>query len=169
MDPDIIFGRSVRTHLETARYSDDGEPPGSAGLPVLSVLQSEGLRNVAIVVTRYFGGTLLGTGGLVRAYGRAAREAVDAAGIARMTRYLLYRLTAEYPASGKLEYAFGQLGIVVADIRYTDRVCYTLYVEGSQQETFLQTVREITAGNTRPEEENEVFGAFVGDRLIFPE
>ena len=98
-----VWAYQLGDHHEITRYSDDGEPAGTAGQPVLNVLKGEGLRNVAVVVTRYFGGTLLGAGGLVRAYGRAARACVEAAGIARMARYHRYRLTLDAGTAGTAE------------------------------------------------------------------
>ena len=78
-------------HDGPMRYTDDGEPQGTAGMPVLEVLRGQNLENVCCVVTRYFGGTLLGTGGLIRAYGRAARDAVQAAGISGRTAAICRR------------------------------------------------------------------------------
>ena len=90
--------------VETVRFSDDGEPGGTAGKPILEVIQREDLRNVIIVVTRYFGGTLLGAGGLVRAYAQSAKMAVDAAGIVEMVRHARLAMELDYEWYGRLQY-----------------------------------------------------------------
>lgn len=107
---------------ELTRCSDDGEPSGTAGRPMLEVLLGEQLRNVAVVVTRYFGGTLLGTGGLVRAYSSAVKEGLAACSLGTMRYGKRLLIDTDYNGIGKIQYILGQHGIVPADIAYTDRV-----------------------------------------------
>ncbi len=164
-----VWAYQLGERHETTRYSDDGEPAGTAGQPVLNVLKGEGLRNVAVVVTRYFGGTLLGAGGLVRAYGRAARECVEAAGIARMTLYHRYRVTLDYPTAGKVEYECGKQGVTILDKAYTDCVAFSLCVEDPGQGPFLDSVQELSGGRAEVEELPDVFGALVDGQLVFAE
>ena len=99
-----VFAYQIGERNELQRFSDDGEPQGTAGMPVLNVLKGEDVKDTAVVVTRYFGGTLLGTGGLVRAYGKAAKEGLLSAGIVEMVLYRKYVVTAEYTDSGKVQY-----------------------------------------------------------------
>lgn len=107
---------------EIKRFSDDGEPGGTAGKPILEVLAGEGITNAAIVVTRYFGGTLLGTGGLVRAYGAAAKEGLSASAVINKIPGMRLSITTDYTGLGKLQYLLGQRGITVLDTVYTDKV-----------------------------------------------
>ena len=110
------------------RFSDDGEPQGTAGVPVLDVLRKEGLTDCAVVVTRYFGGILLGGGGLVRAYSHTAKLAVDAAGIVQMRPCLAGEVTCDYAQYGYLPALIAAAGGTVTDTRFTDgvTVCFTL-------------------------------------------
>lgn len=107
---------------EIKRFSDDGEPGGTAGKPILEVLAGEGITNAAIVVTRYFGGTLLGTGGLVRAYGAAAKAGLSASAVINKIPGMRLSITTDYTGLGKLQYLLGQRGITVLDTVYTDKV-----------------------------------------------
>ena len=107
---------------EIKRFSDDGEPGGTAGKPILEVLSGEGVTNAAIVVTRYFGGTLLGTGGLVRAYGAAAKAGLSASAVINKIPGMRLSITTDYTGLGKLQYLLGQRGITVLDTVYTDKV-----------------------------------------------
>ncbi len=104
------------------RYSDDGEPHSTAGMPTLDVLRKSGLTDVCVVVTRYFGGVLLGTGGLVRAYTAAAKAAVDAAGIVKMQYSNICKAECGYSEAEKLTRAITQKGGVLNDTVYTDKV-----------------------------------------------
>ena len=104
------------------RFSDDGEPQGTAGIPVLDVLRKEGLTDCAVVVTRYFGGILLGGGGLVRAYSHAAKLAVDAAGIVEMRLCLLGEITCDYAQYGWIPALLAGAGAAVVDTRFGEAV-----------------------------------------------
>ena len=108
---------------EQMRCSDDGEPSQTAGKPMMDVLDGAGLTNTAVVVTRYFGGTLLGTGGLVRAYSAAVQEGLKNSRI--ITKYWGTELLVgtDYNGIGKLQYLFGQRQIPILDAEYTDRYC----------------------------------------------
>lgn len=112
---------------EVLRFSDDGEPGGTAGKPILEVIIGEGLKNVCIVVTRYFGGTLLGTGGLVRAYTEAAKACVAATEIVCKRMVVPMDITTNYTDLGKVQYILGNNGIDIKDSIYEDNV--TLQVE----------------------------------------
>ena len=117
---------------EFKRCSDDGEPSQTAGKPMMDVLTGVGLTDVAVVVTRYFGGTLLGTGGLVRAYSGAVQEGLKNSTV--ITKYLGVKLsvTTDYNGVGKLQYLFGQKEIPILSAEYTDKVVFTVLVESSR-------------------------------------
>ncbi len=116
------FAYVIGERGELERFSDDGEPGGTAGKPILEVLKGEKLKNAVIVVTRYFGGTLLGTGGLVRAYSAAAKEGVASSIIITKIQGIKLHITAEYSNLGKIQYLLGQRGLSVLDSVYTDKV-----------------------------------------------
>ena len=108
--------------FELQRFSDDGEPGGTAGKPMLDVLTGEGIHDTVVVVTRYFGGTLLGTGGLVRAYSGAAKEGLLASTIITRKYASKLEIRTEYTGFGKIQYILAQQGIHILDIQYTDQV-----------------------------------------------
>ena len=120
-----VFAYSV-TEGNIIRFNDDGEPGGTAGMPVLNVFEKAGVIDYVCVVTRYFGGTLLGAGGLVRAYTKAAKGAMEAAGPEELVFYKHYRVTCDYAQFDKVKYNFDKWGVEVLDTQYTD-IC-TLYV-----------------------------------------
>lgn len=130
---------------EIQRFSDDGEPQGTAGKPILEVLKGEELRDTAIVVTRYFGGTLLGTGGLVRAYGRSAKEGVLAAGIIERILMRRYTITIPYTLVGKIQYLLAESGYITEDESYTDEVNLHVLVEEDECEVFEKQMIEHTS------------------------
>lgn len=128
------------------RYSDDGEPGGTAGMPTLDTIRKEGIVDVAVVVTRYFGGTLLGTGGLVHAYGAACREGLLAAGI--ITRVLcdIVTVNVDYTLVGKLQYMIAEGGYILEDTVYENEVTFRVCLKKEQVEKFMADVTEITCG-----------------------
>ncbi|GAA1147158.1 IMPACT family protein [Ornithinicoccus hortensis] len=131
---------------EVARSSDDGEPSGTAGLPMLEVLRHGGLSDVVAVVTRWFGGTLLGTGGLVRAYSEAVRAALDGAVPLERELRRVARLDVDHAEAGRLEHELRSEGVVVADVRYAARVTLELAVPANREEEFTQLVARGTGG-----------------------
>ncbi len=131
---------------EIMRASDDGEPQKTAGQPILSVLTSADLKNVCLVVTRYFGGTLLGTGGLVRAYGSTAEAALKASKIVRIIPGHILKVTVSYADIKKTEYAFSSGGITVLGTEYAENVIFTLKIPDEKKEDIVLKITEITAG-----------------------
>lgn len=129
---------------ELTRCSDDGEPSGTAGRPMLEVLLGEGVRNIAVVVTRYFGGTLLGTGGLVRAYSAAVKAGLAACSLGTMRFGSRLLIDTDYNGIGKIQYMLGQKGISPEDIRYTDRVQIQVLLPWETAETFQKEITEAT-------------------------
>ena len=146
-------------------YSDDGEPQGTAGMPVLSVLKGEDVKDTAIVVTRYFGGTLLGTGGLVRAYGHSAKEGLLAAGIAELVLYRKYSVLAAYPDSGKVQYEILQDGHELFDTIYTEQVEFIVLVETDAADSFEKKMTEIFRGAQPFTLLEEVYGVWQEGKL----
>lgn len=160
-----VFAYQIGERNEIQRFSDDGEPQGTAGMPVLNVLKGEDVKDTAIVVTRYFGGTLLGTGGLVRAYGKAAKEGLLAAGIAELVLYSRYRVMVDYTDSGKVQYEILQDGHVLYDTVYTDKVEFVVLVESESSDAFEKKMLDIMKGREVFEKTAEVFGVWQKDEL----
>ncbi|MCI5668266.1 MAG: YigZ family protein [Oscillospiraceae bacterium] len=125
----------------TARHSDDGEPGGTAGLPIYEVLRKEGLTDVCCVVTRYFGGIMLGAGGLVRAYTRGAKDAVEAAQIKRMAAAVRLEITVDYGLYGRLAQIFADMDARVEKEDFADNVRITLCI---REESALQLSDKLT-------------------------
>ena len=123
------------------RYSDDGEPGGTAGLPVLDMLKKSGLTNLIVVVTRYFGGVLLGTGGLVHAYSKSAKAGVDAAGILDMVLCREIKIECEYTNLGKLQNELSKWeDVIKEEPEYSDKVIMPVYVPVSKAENFSSAI-----------------------------
>ena len=150
-----VYAYVVRENIQ--RYSDDGEPSGTAGMPVLDAIRKRGLTDMIVVVTRYFGGTLLGTGGLVHAYGKSASEGIENA--QPVTRKLceIYSVTTDYTMSGKIEYSLKQSEYIIEDIAYTDAVTFTVCVPSGEGEKFAKEMTEISLGAVTPEKTGEKF------------
>ncbi len=129
-----------------ARYSDDGEPQGTAGIPVLDIIKKGGFCDAAIVVTRYFGGILLGAGGLVRAYSAAAKMAVDAAEIVTYDTFKELDVACSYPDHGKLTTLISSPEIFCDGIEYAENVKLSLAVPEEDASDFCAKISEITAG-----------------------
>lgn len=130
-----------------ARHSDDGEPQGTAGVPIYEVLQKEGLSGVCCVVTRYFGGVLLGAGGLVRAYTKAAADAVSAAKIKEMALAVKAEISVDYSLYGKLPKIFEEFGAKTADEKFEDNVKITVYVRGQLADDLKARLVDACSGN----------------------
>ena len=137
--------------------SDDGEPSGTAGLPVLEIIQKGGLTDAVIVVTRYFGGTLLGTGGLKRAYSAAAAAAVKAAGIAVMTRCALYDLQTPYPLYEPVLKLLSGAGARVLHTDFAESVSLRCVVREGSKGILLEAVKELSRGGITPLQSEEGF------------
>jgi len=130
----------------TVRYSDDGEPQGTAGIPVLEVLKKNGIKNAVIVVTRYFGGILLGTGGLVRAYSACAKLAVDEAGILELEPFAQLSFGVDYSLYQKVQYEMDKFDIIVDEVTFLENVNVKLAIKQAQAERFCERIREFSAG-----------------------
>lgn len=134
------------------RANDDGEPSGTAGKPMLEVITGHKLSNVVIVVTRYFGGTLLGTGGLVRAYTKAAQEAVEEAGIITMGLGRRLKTGCDYSAAGKIQYLFETEDIPVLNTDYTDKVTIEFLVPEARCAEIKKKLTDLSGGTASIED-----------------
>ena len=132
------------------RCSDDGEPKGTGGVPVLEVLKKSGVDRAVIVVTRYFGGILLGAPGLVRAYSRAAAMAVEAAGIVTYRSYTECTVACEYSFYDRLMYEIGRRDILVDGADFADSITLRLAVLSEEYEALCEAVFSMTGGKTMP-------------------
>lgn len=155
---------------ESARCSDDGEPGGTAGRPMLDVLTGEGLRNLCVVVTRYFGGTLLGTGGLVRAYQAAVRAGLSQCVVIEKKLAFRMRLSCDYTDAGKLQNLIAREGIALLDSVYTDHVELTVLIPVDERAGFEKRAATATAGRTAWEQMGRMYFARTeGEVLLFEE
>lgn len=147
----------IGKNYERTRCSDDGEPSQTAGKPMLEVLLGEGIHDMVVVVTRYFGGTLLGTGGLVRAYTAAVKAGLAASVIVTKQPGVRLKIRTDYNGIGKLQYICGQLEIPILDTEYTDIVATELLVPESLQGMLEKKVTEATNGKAVISEEGAVW------------
>lgn len=141
----------------SARYSDDGEPQGTAGVPILSVIQKGGFTDAVIVVTRYFGGILLGAGGLVRAYSASARDAVAAAKIVTYAQYTEFKVECSYSDYQKLIPVIAQMGVKEDGSEFTDAVTLSLAAKPDVYKSFCDKVAELGAGRITVKETGSRF------------
>lgn len=128
------------------RFNDDGEPSGTAGLPMLEVIKREGLTNIVLVVTRYFGGTLLGSGGLIRAYAKGAKIAIDAGQIVDMAPYKLVSYKYDYTNHGKIMNLIERENIKLIDSIYTDKIEIHLLLAEKTVDKLSKNLLNITSG-----------------------
>lgn len=156
------YAYSIGADSACARYSDGGEPGGTAGLPMMEAIRHKGVTNVLCVVTRYFGGILLGTGGLVRAYSKAAADSIEAAGITDMLPCRRFLIEMEYSRWGALEPLLRREGLNLT-VTYTEAVQAELIVPEDKREYFVNLVVERTDGRVLPREIGVCYGAFPDD------
>ena len=155
----------IGEHQELTRCSDDGEPAQTAGRPMLDVLLKEGVTNVAVVVTRYFGGVLLGTGGLVRAYQKSVQEGLAASNIIEKRSGFLLYIDTDYNGIGKLQYPFAQKEIAIMESEYGVGVRMTVLVPGERKEEIEKAVIEHTNGTAGLEWGDETTYAIIDKQV----
>lgn len=159
---------SVGTNREYTRCSDDGEPSGTAGRPMLDVILGEGLYNVVVVVTRYFGGVLLGTGGLVRAYSKAVQEGLKESRIIEKQYGISLEVTTDYTGIGKIQYIAGERKLPILDSEYTDKVILKLLVPAGDVGSVQKAITEGTNGRAGMQKEKDLYFAVLdGEVHIF--
>jgi len=139
------------------KYTDDGEPSKTAGLPILEMLEKQGITDVVCVVTRYFGGTLLGTGGLVRAYTEAAKEGIVAAGTVTMTQCEMLEICVPYSHLGSVEYLLKKLGASVEDKNYAEDITLTVTIECSKMNGLVQMIKNDFANSVKTQLKGQVY------------
>ena len=142
---------------EITRFSDDGEPSGTAGKPILEALLASGLHDALLVVTRYFGGTLLGTGGLVRAYAAAARDALDKAQGGLLHHGARWHILCSYNDLSRVEHLLEALSLPLGEEEFGADVSREVYLEPQDEERFLSGLMDATAGRAIAEKETELF------------
>ena len=138
-------------HSGQKRYSDDGEPQGTAGQPILNVLEREGVQDVLCVVTRYFGGILLGAGGLCRAYTKAAKDALDDAGISELRPWSVLQLDCPYALFERVKLELEKRGGVVTNSEYGAQIALTAALPEPGEAVFAKALQELSAGSLVPE------------------
>ena len=153
------YAYSIGPDAACARYSDDGEPGGTAGLPMMEAIRHKGVTDVLCVVTRYFGGILLGAGGLVRAYSKAAAEAIETAGLVDMQPCIRFLIETEYGRWGSLEPLLRREGSDIS-VRFLENVQAELIVREDKRDVFMKAVVERSDGRVRPQELGACYGAF---------
>lgn len=139
------------------KANDDGEPSGTAGVPMLEVLKKKGLKDTVVVVTRYFGGIKLGGGGLIRAYGKSTSEGLNATGIVRRKLMRVMHTTVDYTWLGKLENELRASHFGLKEINYLDKVDISTFVEEPQKEQFTAWMTELTNGQCEIREGEQLY------------
>lgn len=151
------FAMILGEKREFMKMSDDGEPQGTAGVPMLEVLKQSGLTDVLVIVTRYFGGILLGAGGLARAYTKGAADAVAAADKISLIPAGIYKVTVPYTLWGRTEAAIKADGHEIADVSYTDEIDASVVIRAGAEGAFSKRLAEISAGGAAPVKTGETY------------
>ena len=138
-------------------YSDDGEPGGTAGMPIIEVMKARGVVNCAVVVTRYFGGILLGAGGLVRAYAQGSKAALDAAGVVVMEKSARHMVEVDYSTWQRLEYFLLSAPVIIEHTEFGASVVCTLMVRVADEENLLAEITRVTDGKAETLEDGTLF------------
>lgn len=141
-----VYAYIIGENMGIQRYTDDGEPQGTAGVPALEVIKKNGITDVAIVVTRYFGGIHLGTGGLVRAYSKGATVAINKAGIVEKVKGLPLIIKLAYDLLGKVQYVSSKNLWYIESTEYTDKVTLTIFIETDKKDMVKDKITEVTSG-----------------------
>ena len=152
------FAFSIGERQPLQRFSDDGEPQGTAGKPILEVINGSDIHNICIVVTRYFGGTLLGTGGLVRAYTDASKEALKNCETKLMQKIRPVTITTNYNDMGKISYLLGKNDIKIKDTIFEENVRYITDVPSDKLDLVLHSITEATGARAILDVGDEIFG-----------
>lgn len=150
----------IGPNMGIMRYSDDGEPGGTAGMPIIEVMKARGVTNCAVVVTRYFGGVLLGAGGLVRAYSQGAATALNACGVGVMHPTARYLMEIPYPMLNRMDHFLKSEPAIVEDKAYTDVITYTMIVKTQDEEGFIARIVDMSEGTIEPLRAEEMYLAW---------
>lgn len=151
----------IGEHDNIQKANDDGEPSGTAGVPMLEVLKKQGLKDTVVVVTRYFGGIKLGGGGLIRAYGKATTEGIDAAQVVERKLHHLMRVSIDYTWLGKVENEVRNSHYTLKEIQYADAVEVFVHVLKDEEATFIEWITELTNGQATIDCTDKEFVEFI--------
>lgn len=157
-----VFGKNSNIQ----RYSDDGEPSGTAGIPVLNVLKQEELRNVCVVVTRYFGGTKLGAGGLIRAYGKSAKQGIVDGIIVFKKPFTQVKALVNYTSLGKIENLIENSDFIITDKEFTDKVNLVILSPEEKISDLTELLNNITGGTADIEIKESYYYSTIDDKII---
>ena len=161
-----VWAYTVGMNMEIQRYSDDGEPQGTAGIPTLEVIKKEDLRNVVVVVTRYYGGTKLGAGGLVRAYTKGAKIGLDSGKIIDKILFRDIRFKIDYTMLGKVQNEILNLGYIIKEILYEDMVTIVVYCKSDEVNEISEKIVNFTSARVEIEEKEEFYLSRYNNEII---
>ena len=150
-----VYAYIIGERREIQRYSDDGEPQGTGGIPMLEVLKKSDITDVVVVVTRYFGGILLGTGGLARAYSKGASLAIKEGGVVEKVNGVSLEIIIEYDLLGKVQHVCAKDNFYIENVEYTDIVKIKILCQYSNLENLKSQITEVSSGKALFEEEKE--------------
>lgn len=162
-----VYAYVLGENSNIQRFSDDGEPSGTAGVPILELIKKEDLRNVVVVSTRYFGGIKLGGGGLIRAYTKSGKAGLEAGKIILMTLFKKVVIKIDYNSYGKIENYLLNEKHPVKDTKFDKNVNITLYIEDEKWEKFYGDIMDFTNGDVEIEEEGELHLPVDNGKVIF--
>ena len=161
-----VYAYILGEKMNVQRYSDDGEPQGTGGMPVLEVIKKNEITDVVVVVTRYFGGVLLGVGGLTRAYCRAASLCIDESEIVERIMGIRLEIIVSYELLGKLQYLFAQKNWHIENIEYTEKIKVSIFCQLDMLETVEGVINEVSSGKvTFQKDEERIY--FKKDNRLF--
>lgn len=161
-----VWAYTVGQNMNIQRYSDDGEPQGTAGIPTLELIKKENLRNVAVVVTRYFGGLKLGAGGLVRAYTKGAKIGLDAAKIVEKKLYLSVKIDIDYTLLGKIQNELSNNDYYINNIDYEEKVKIDVFCQKDRLDNLKNLIIEKTNANAEIFISDEFYMSVENDKII---
>lgn len=141
------FAYMIGEHNQIQKANDDGEPSGTAGIPILEVLKRQDLKDTVVVVTRYFGGVKLGAGGLIRAYGNTTTEVIKATGVVKRELMQGIAVTVDYTVIGQLENELRNSSYIIDSIDYLEKVTFNVYVKKGEEESFKGWIVDLTRNN----------------------
>ncbi|MCR4430788.1 MAG: YigZ family protein [Tepidanaerobacteraceae bacterium] len=141
-----VYAYTIGIDEEIQKFSDDGEPSGTAGKPILEIIKNKRLKNILIVVTRYFGGVLLGANGLIRAYSESAAEGINQAEIIKKIMYDIYEVKVDYNQLGRLQREISRNGMIIRDIDFSQHVLLNVCVPANSALNFKDFIMNITSG-----------------------
>ena len=150
----------IGPNMGVMRYSDDGEPGGTAGMPIIEVMKNRGVTNACVVVTRYFGGVLLGAGGLVRAYTQGAAAAINACEVGVMHPTARYMMDVPYPLLSRVEYFFKSAPVSIEAKDFSDVITFTFLVKVQDEAALIESLTQLSEGKLEPMRFDEIYSAW---------